>query len=214
MLSLRSRLLSVSIPAMAAVGQAATGTSVHAIRIGGIEFPAGAVSFADLVVSYTPGAGVGTSGSQVFNDPSAALGTPNYNGNTGAVSLGRAVAGNPGIAQLIVRFTDNSLTTSGNNTPDLHIFEVGADVEPFLIAISQDGLTWVEIGSLSGQPTSIDIDAVAGVIPGAKYSFVRLRDDPNTTSPFNVTFAEADIDAIGAISSAAAVGQARDSELG
>jgi hypothetical protein len=173
--------------------------------VGGILFPGGPESFADVVVSYSPGAGVGTSGGQIFNDPAAALGLPNYNGSTGAVSLGNANLPTPNPAELIVRFTDNSLTTSGNSTPDLHIFEVGVDVERFFVAISQDGVNWLEIGSLSGQPTSIDIDAVPGVVLGAQYSFVRLRDDPSVTSPFNQTFAEADIDAIGAISSAPAV---------
>jgi len=70
----------------------------------------------------------------------------------------------------------------------------------FNIAISQDLVNWIDLGDLSGQPTSIDIDAVAGVVQFAQYSYVRLTDvDPNQTgSPFG----EADIDAIGAISSA------------
>ena len=99
-----------------------------------------------------------------------------------------------------MRFSDNSLTTSGDATADLHIFEVGARVEVFNIAISQDLVNWIDLGDLSGQPTSIDIDAVAGVVQFAQYSYVRLTDvDPNQTgSPFG----EADIDAIGAISSA------------
>lgn len=179
--------------------------SAAPITVGGILFPGGPESFADAVVSYSPGGGVGTNGAQVFNDPSAAVGLPNYNGSTGAVSLGDANLPAPNPAELIIRFTDNSLTTSGNDTPDLHIFEIGTDVERFVVAISLDGVDWLEIGSLSGQPTSIDIDAVPGVVPGARYSFVRLRDDPSVTSPFNQTFAEADIDAIGAISSAPAV---------
>jgi MYXO-CTERM domain-containing protein len=41
-----------------------------------------------------------------------------------------------------------------------------------------------------------------GVVAGAKCSYIRLRDDPSATSPVSVTFAEADFDAIGAISSA------------
>ena len=51
-----------------------------------------------------------------------------------------------------------------------------------------------------GQPTGIDIDAAAGVVVGTQYSYVRLTDvAPNQSgSPFG----EADIDAIGAISSA------------
>ena len=176
------------------------------ITVGGILFPGGVASFADAVISYNPGPGVGVSGSQVFNNPLAVLGLPNYNGNTGAASLGAANPSVPTSAELIIQFTDNSLTTSGNSSADLHIFEVGAVVERFFVAISQDGLSWIELGSVLGQPTSIDIDAFtgAGVVLGAQSSFVRLRDDP-TVSGSGFPFAEADIDAIGAISSAAAV---------
>jgi hypothetical protein len=173
------------------------------ITVGGILFPGGPESFVDAVVSYSPGGGVGVNGPQVFNDPQAIIGLPDYNGSTGAVSLGDANLPSPNLAELIVRFVDNSLTTSGTTTPDLHIFEVGTDVEPFLLAISVDGMTWLNLGSFQGQPASIDIDAFPGVVQGAKYSFLRFRDDPTVTSPFNRTFAEADFDAIGAISSAA-----------
>jgi hypothetical protein len=173
------------------------------ITVGGILFPGGPESFVDAVVSYSPGGGVGVLGAQVFNDPLAIIGLPNYNGNTGAVSLGDANLPSPNVAELIVRFTDNALTTSGTTTPDLHIFEVGTDIEPFLLAISIDGIAWLNLGSFQGQPASIDIDAFAGVVQGAKYSFLRFRDDPSVTSPFNRTFAEADFDAIGAISSSA-----------
>lgn len=160
--------------------------------IGGIEFPDGAISFADEVESYTAGANV--SGQWLLSDSS--LGVPDYDGTSGAVSLG--IGG-----ELIVKFTDNSLTTSGNSNKDLHIFEVGGVTEAFNLAISTDGISWIDLGNVSGQPTSVDIDGVAGVIAGTKYSYVRLRDvAPNQSgSPFG----EADIDAIGAISSAAPV---------
>lgn len=182
--------------------------SASPITVGGILFPQGTVSFADLVVSYQAGTGVGSSVgtgpggcTEVFNDPNAALGVPNYTGCTGAISLGDFAGA--GTAQLIVQFTDNSLTTSGNSTADLHIFEVGSLVESFFVDISIDGQSWLALGLVSGQPTSIDIDAIAGVTPGALYSFVRLRDDPNQTSITSLHFRGPDIDAIGAISSGA-----------
>ena len=121
-----------------------------------------------------PGGGVGVLGSQVFNDPLAVLGLPDYNGSTGAVSLGNANLPVPSTAELIVRFTNNSLTTSGTSAADLHLFEVGTDIEPFLLAISIDGISWVDLGSFQGQPASIDIDAFAGVTQGAQYA-VRPR---------------------------------------
>ena len=151
----------------------------------GVTFPDGDISFADIVISYTPGGDVGSP----HNDPNRSLGAPN-----GAfTSLGDG-------GTLIVQFTDNSLTTSGDSAADLYIFEVGGVVEVFNVAISQNLTTWIDLGNLSGQPTSIDIDAVVGVVPFAQYSYVRLIDvGPNQSgSPFG----EADIDAIGAISSA------------
>lgn len=151
----------------------------------GVTFPEGNISFADIVISYVPGSDVGTP----HNDPNRSLGAPDGN----FTSLG-----DNGV--LIVQFTDNSLTTSGDSTADLHIFEVGSAIEIFNVAISQNLSTWIDLGDLLGQPTSIDIDGVAGVIPFAQYSYVRLTDvSPNQSgSPFG----EADIDAIGAISSA------------
>ena len=50
----------------------------------GIEFPDGAISFADEVESYTAGANV--SGQWLLSDSS--LGVPDYDGTNGAVSLG------------------------------------------------------------------------------------------------------------------------------
>jgi len=151
----------------------------------GVTFPDGDISFADEVISFNPGPDVAAP----HDDQNLVLGAPDGS----HISLGDN-------GSIIVRFSDNSLTTSGDATADLHIFEVGARVEVFNIAISQDLVNWIDLGDLSGQPTSIDIDAVAGVVQFAQYSYVRLTDvDPNQTgSPFG----EADIDAIGAISSA------------
>lgn len=164
-----------------------------AIPIGGVEFPDGAVSFADSVYSFTPGANVGPG----YNNPLGALGTPDWSGANGtAVSLG--IGGS-----LVLQFTDNSLTTSGDTDLDLWIFEIGAAVESMNVAISIDAISWVDLGNVSGQPSGIDIDAVAGVTAGAQYSFVRLNDVAPNQSGF--PFGEADIDAVGAISSAAPV---------
>src|SRR6185436_11276168 len=136
-------------------------SNADASLIGGIEFPDGAISFADELVSYTAGANV----SGVWLDADQALGLPDYNGSTGAVSLG--IGG-----ELIVKFTNNSLTTSGNNTADIHIFEVGGVTEAFNLSISVDGISWIDLGNVSGQPTSVDIDGKAGVIAGTQYSYV------------------------------------------
>lgn len=162
-----------------------TGAAAMPTTYSGVTFPDGDISFADEVISFNPGPDVAAP----HDDQNLVLGAPDGS----HISLGDN-------GSIIVRFSDNSLTMSGDATADLHIFEVGARVEVFNIAISQDLVNWIDLGDLSGQPTSIGIDAVAGEVQFAQYSYVRLTDvDPNQTgSPFG----EADIDAIGAISSA------------
>jgi len=161
----------------------------------GVTFPQGDLSFADAVVSYVPGANVGPG----YNDPAKALGAPDY---VSGSSLGKAVSLGDG-GTLILQFVDNALTASGDNLADLHVFEVG-DVESMSIAISTDGSSWIDVGILSGQPTSIDIDAVAGVVEGTLYRYVRIVDDINLVQSPN-PFAGPDIDAVGAISSVSAI---------
>lgn len=167
----------------------AMATQAYAVPYQNVEFPDGAASFADSVVSYTPGSDVG----QGYNDPSDALGVPDYNSGNGSVSLGNG-------GELILQFTDNSLTASGDSAEDLWFFEIGPAVEWFNVGISTDNQTWIDLGDIRGQPSGIDIDANGNVVLGDFYSFVRLRDIlPNQSgSPFG----EADIDAVGAISSA------------
>ena len=170
--------------------------AVHASAtpIGGIEFPQGAISFADLVVSYMPGSDVGGT----YMGPAEALGMPDYNDSVqeGAVSLGKG-------GSLTVAFTDNSLTTSGDSAGDLWVFEIGSAVESFQVEISTNNVNWIDLGFVLGQPTGIDIDAIAGVNVGELYSYVRLTDTSGNQSGF--PYGEADIDAIGAISSGQAV---------
>lgn len=167
----------------------------HAVLIGGVEFPEGAISFADEVVSYAPGSGV----SAPHNVASKALGVPDYNVSTddNYVSLGDI----PG--ELVLRFVDNSLTTSGTPADDLWVFEIGGAIEPTSVDISVDGLSWIAIGDTGGATSGLDIDGVPGVVPGERYSYVRLRELRPLQS--NSPFAGADIDAVGAISSGASV---------
>lgn len=169
---------------------------------GGVQFPQGAVSFADSVVSYAPGQGV----APPYNNPESALGAPDSFTVDNFVSLGE-------YGVLILRFTDNALTTGGDSGYDLWIFEVGADVEPVSVAISSNGTEWVDVGTTTGSSSGIDIDAYigSGVVAGKKYFYVKLTDIYGTPS-LSGTTSGADIDAVGAISSAPAISACPDSD--
>ena len=192
------------------LGAAWWAAEAQAIPYGGIDFPQGSSSFADSVIRYDPlfSGGPGpTSGN--YMDPDKALGTPDYNGSTGSVSLGRG-----GLVELL--FFDNLLTNSGSPALDLHVFEIGPDVEDTFVAIRPTAATSVllspmtpdpdgffDIGKVFGSTDSLDIDAVfPGYGPGAlEFDAVQLIDDFNEGASGGGTVG-ADIDAVGAITSA------------
>lgn len=163
------------------------------VVIGGVGFPSGTTSFADQVVSHTPG----PQAIPPYTTPQAAVGAPDYTGSDDGstyVSLGFA-------GELIVRFTDNALTASGDPANDLWLFEIGSAIEPSNVSISEDGLNWIDLGLVEGATRGIDIDAFvgSGVEPGKKYYYVKVVDSNYqwSTSPWG----GADIDAVGAIES-------------
>ena len=173
------------------VASVALSSSVHAVVYGGIEFPDGAVSFADTVVSYDPNFTGGPAPTDPdFMDATAALGIPDYNNVTGAVSLGRG-------GRIVLEFTDNFLTGSNSGAADLHIFEVGPQIEDTAVDISKDGTTWFSLGEVTGSTSSIDIDAF-GYSSADLFRFVRLTDDRFEGGTSGSTVG-ADIDAVGAI---------------
>ncbi len=165
-------------------------------KFGGIDFPQGAVSFADRVVSYDPLFSGGPAPTHPnFTDPNEAIGPPNYSGGgsgTGAVSLGSG-------GRIVLQFTDNALTGSDSPDHDLYIFEVGPNVEDTFVEISKDGVTWHSVGKVYGSTSSIDIDAF-GFSSADIFTYVRLTDDPNEGGSTPSPTVGADIDAVGAIS--------------
>ena len=184
---------------------------VQAEIFGGIDFPQGASSFADDVIQYNSlfSEGPGPTNPDYIN-PSEALGIPNHSGGsfgTGNVSLGRG-----GLLEL--SFLDNLLTNSGDSNDDLHIFEIGPDVEDTFVAIrptsgtlsllnpddDDNGDGFFEIGKVFGSTSSIDIDSFfPGFLAGElKFDAVQLIDDPNEGNNSGPTVG-ADIDAVGAI---------------
>ena len=154
-----------------------------AVIYGGVDFPLGDKSFADQVVSFSPGTNTATP----YNNPQSTIGPPDASQGKGHyVALGHG-----GI--LTVKFTDNYLIDVDG--PDLYVFEIGGAVEPFKVEISKNGSSWISLGTVRGQPTSLDIHAKVNA--GDKFSYVRVADGKAGMSSH--PYAGADIDAIGAI---------------
>lgn len=179
----------LTLTTLPALGQADTDkrTSVRIEDEQGNEilFEVGEAAFADNVAAFAPGDPMSA---QDATDGGLALGIPDYsrgNGISTAITLGCG-----GVLQL--RFSDNVLVDGPG--PDLHVFEVGPDVEPTILAISIDGTTWRDIGSIEGGTASLDISAVAD--SGDVFRFVRLTDDGEDCTG---DYPGADIDAVGAI---------------
>lgn len=166
-------------------------------KYGGITFPLGDVSFADRIIAYDPAFSGGNVPSTTYQTPAGAIGAPDYSSTGTYVSLGAG-------GRLIVAFDDNVLLASGNSDPELHIFEIGPDVEDQFIEISADGVTWISVGKVDGSTDSIDIDpflAAAGVSAATPFRFVSIVDDIDEGDRSGSTVG-ADIDAVGAIGAA------------
>ena len=175
----------------------------HAAVFGGVEFPEGAISFADEVIGYEPAFGGGAIPTAANQGAPNSLGAPDYSGGAGCASQASCPFVSLGDGgRLVLRFVDNLLTGSNSDSDDLWIFEVGPDVEDTAVDISQDGSTWFSIGSVTGSTRGIDIDPYLltnGFSWDAAFSYVRLTDDTNEGDQGGASVG-ADIDAVGAIS--------------
>jgi hypothetical protein len=126
-----------------------------------------------------------------------ALGAPDYDAvGYDYVSLGEG-------GSIVLAFTDNSLTGSGNTNADLWVFEVGPAVESTFVYISKNGTDWSYVGEVVGSTAGVDIDAYGFGI-GEYFSYVRLVDNVDQNFGSGAT-AGADIDSVGAISTASPV---------
>jgi hypothetical protein len=85
----------------------------------------------------------------------------------------------------------------GSGSDDLHVFEAGA-AEGYAVSVSADGIDFTDVGTRFGS-AGIDLDAF-GFGPDSGLRFVRLLDDGDSGEAPGPT--GADIDAIGAISTA------------
>jgi hypothetical protein len=177
--------------------------AAHAVLIGNsqgsVDFPEGAISFADVLVDYSPVISASSQPTLPYRGGFNAVGLPNYAGNNTCASQASCTFVSLGDGgSITLRFTDNVLTGSGSASPDLHIFEVGPDVEDTFVDISVDGLAWLSVGAVGGSLSSIDIDAFGYGIDSF-FSYVRLTDNTNEGGQSGNTVG-ADIDAVGAIS--------------
>jgi OOP family OmpA-OmpF porin len=154
-----------------------------------VVLPSGEISWADAVVSFTPGEPAATRS----RDPNAALGKPDYQGTDDAkdeatyVSLGHG-------GELVLELMDNVLVDGEG--PDLAIFEIGPEVEPILVAISEDGKNWIDVGRVEG--ATCDVDIASFVEPEQRFRFVRLTDAKAGKSN-DSDWPGADVNAVGAI---------------
>jgi len=176
-------------------------TGANAVIIGGVEFPQGAISFADAVASYQPGL-AGADPTAPYQGAGNALGVPDYAGANTCANAASCTFVSLGVGgELVLRFLDNVLTGSNSNADDLWIFEIGPDVEDTTVDVSTDGVTWLSVGLVSGATRGIDIDAF-GFDSSSAFSWVRLTDVANEGGASGATVG-ADIDAVGAISTRA-----------
>jgi hypothetical protein len=149
-----------------------------------VRFNQGERAFADRVAGFRAGEGT----KDGYNNPNNSLGRPD---NDRSKPKAFTALGHEGV--LVVGFS-NVWLVDGQG-PDLYVFEIGPMIEPFRVEISSDGGSWIDLGVVRGQPSTLDI-AGRGA-PGQKYSLVRITDAGSHMS--GSPYAGADIDAVGAI---------------
>lgn len=184
------------------------------------DFPGGDISFADQLVSFSPGIVYDSDIGQnvplnAFLRGQNTIGVPDLTTTQAYTCFFAQTQDNCKFASLgvggslVVRFTDNVLFGSDSTALDLWIFETGPDIEDTFVDVSADGVNWSSVGMVGGSTSGVDIDAF-GFGSTDLFYYVRLTDDPNegdgSPGASNIgSTVGADIDAIGAISTAPAV---------
>lgn len=182
-------LAALFILGLVAAAAAQTAQDYPKAQGGTITLPAGAISFADRVIRFDEGDP--PSKRDDARNPEAVLGPPDRvaAGEGAALTLGCR-------GSIVLEFADNALIDVEG--PDLHVWEVGDDMEPTEVAISRDGRSWIEVGSISGGTASLDI---AGASEGSSsYRYVRITD--RECQSRGGRWPGADIDAVAAVGTA------------
>ena len=165
-------------------------------------------SFADVVLEYSSGCSI------VDDFPDGALGVSDYDGINTVDEPEFLFLGRGGFIKLA--FTNNLLSNSGDNSNDLHIFEVGIAVEPITISLrpndsftrSQLVLNGFEdlnsddffgITDLGGATSSVDIDNLIPGYDSGQLVFNAIEIVDLAQLPCSGSTPGADIDAVCAI---------------
>ena len=191
-MSVRTLAICLMLTAPLAALQASAQTSAKAKtyangRGGEITLPMGDLSFADEIVSFTPG-NPGASPEHAVAQKAIAVADFKSGVDDNYVTLGCG-------GELVLRFTDNALTDVAG--PDLYVFETANNVEQADVYISKDGAEWAKVGSIEGSTTALDIKERATARD--TYSYVKIADRKSSCTASNPG---ADIDAVAAIGSA------------
>lgn len=163
----------------------------------GINFPQGALSFADRVVDYRISS---ENRANHCANPNFVLGVPDREKSSQNTFLAIGNSQSPCQVYVTVQFLDNYLIDIEGN--DLWIFEVGNTTggrdEPLEVYISNDLQSWIFVGRTGGGKGGIDI--ADKVLPNQRFQYVRICDEPGSKTTTGSTPGP-DIDAIGAIGS-------------
>ena len=127
-----------------------------------VTIPGGVLSCVTFVVDFQPGSPWTSVTS--YQNPDYILGQPTGDNPYEVITLGCG-------GVIVVGFNVSITDGPGN---DIYVFEVGPNVEPTKVEVSNDLKNWIHVGDADGSVSGVDIN---GKVPkGTKYRYVRLTD--------------------------------------
>ena len=182
-------LCSLTVGALAETGRTENGYYYFTDRNGN-EMMAPVRAFASEVIEFIPGSPVTSYENQ--KDPNVTLGVPDRTGDR-TTSVGDCNLGKGGV--LVLGY---DVAIYDGDGLDIYVFEVGDDVEDTLVEVSDDLVTWYEVGVAAGATAGVDMN---GKVPeGARFRYIRLTDQGSHGSG---SWPGADIDAVCGLSTKA-----------
>lgn len=158
--------------------------------------------YAQEVLEYAPEyAGFAPPTWEPYTDPEEALGAPDFTqgpNESGAVALGV-------FGRLSLGVGDCLAKTSGDSEPDLHVYEIGGNVEYYSVYLRPTARGWSTLGQDAGSEEwvlggvadgdgFVDLDGPGGR-PAVEFDAVQLRDE-NTVYEYESPTPGADIDSV------------------